>query len=340
MFTRGVGLNVIRILRNITTIAENNSAAVASSLETLKNKDTELTGTESLISKPQRMEISEISKILRPGALSSVYVNKSEILQELVKLGTKLYVIEKEPEAIKLILSLKFDDIKDTIIFLKDLGIEIEDIGNLITKNPFIFKENLEDLKVRINYLQYKKFTSEMIVRIIRNNPFWLSHSTADIDNRLGFYQKNFMLSGNEIRSLTTKCPRLITFSLDSVKCNIFSLKEEMGFTPEEMKLIILRRPQLFKSGRYKLLQTFDYLHNKMKIPLETIVETPEILSCRERRLRERHLFLVKLGKNQYSPKKPNYIGLKTLISGTDAYFSTEIANSSVQMYNEFLKSL
>lgn len=77
-----------------------------------------------------------------------------------------------------------------------------------------------------------------------------------------------------------------------------------------------------------------------MKIPLEMIAKVPEVLSCRKNRLQPRHMFLERLGRAQYNPKEPNYVGLVSLISGTDADFVTEVAKSSVQIYNAFLKSL
>lgn len=77
-----------------------------------------------------------------------------------------------------------------------------------------------------------------------------------------------------------------------------------------------------------------------MNQPLERIVNQPGILTYRVHRLKDRHLFLEKLGKAQYDPKKPNYVSLLNLVMGTDAEFSTNIANSSVQAFNSFLKSL
>lgn len=88
------------------------------------------------------------------------------------------------------------------------------------------------------------------------------------------------------------------------------------------------------------MVKTFDFVHHVMKIPLEIIAKLPEVLTCREFRIKERHMFLEKLGKAQYNPKLPNYISLLAIISGNDAEFSCEVAKSSVQAYNMFLKSL
>lgn len=77
-----------------------------------------------------------------------------------------------------------------------------------------------------------------------------------------------------------------------------------------------------------------------MHIPHEQILQTPEILTCRQRRLKERHQFLVKLKKDQFDPKKPNYIGLIAMVEDNDGQFATEVAKSSAEEYNMFLKTL
>lgn len=77
-----------------------------------------------------------------------------------------------------------------------------------------------------------------------------------------------------------------------------------------------------------------------MNIPHSRLVQECTVLNCREIRLKQRHLFLTKLGRAQYDPNKPNYVSLKTLVTGTDSYFCTEVAKSSVKAFNIFLKSL
>lgn len=168
--------NFVNVLRNVSSAVDGSIIQAISLVDLTENKQNALTEVEHSIQKVPRTDLSEISKVLRPGAVSSMYVNKSDVLQQLVKLGVNLYQIEKDPEAMKFILTLKFEDIKDTIIYLKELGLETEQIGYAITKNPLLLQENLEDLKVRVNYLQYKKFTPEMITRIVENNPFWLTY--------------------------------------------------------------------------------------------------------------------------------------------------------------------
>lgn len=102
------------------------------------------------------------------------YVNKSEALKNLIKLGVNLHKIEKHQKCAQALLKLDFErDIKSRLLFLNDY-VSPDDLGDFITKNPMILREDLDDMQVRINYLTSKKFDKEMIERIITKNPFWL----------------------------------------------------------------------------------------------------------------------------------------------------------------------
>lgn len=77
-----------------------------------------------------------------------------------------------------------------------------------------------------------------------------------------------------------------------------------------------------------------------MNIPLGRIAQECGILDTRLIKIRPRHEFLVTIEKAQYNSKKPNYVSLISLVSGTDAEFCENIAKTSIQAYNTFLKSL
>ncbi|XP_014259981.1 transcription termination factor 3, mitochondrial [Cimex lectularius] len=269
------------------------------------------------------------------------FADKSPTLQELVKLGVDLSKIEKTRHAHELVLRLDFErDVQKYIRFLHDVGVPLDKLGQFFTINPFIFKEDLENLQVRINYLESKQFTPDSIARIIAVNPKWLSHSTVEIDTRLGFFQQMFSLDGNEVRLVATKMPKLITFNLQHVEANKFSVVEEMGFSPLETKEIMLQVPKVYMKTRHTLVAQFNLIHNDMLVPHELIVKQPQVLLCRERRMKERHLFLKSLGRDQYDPSKPKYVSLMSIAAHDDATFCKEIARTPVLLFNKFLKTL
>lgn len=117
----------------------------------------------------------DMSSYLKSGSVLASFVNDSDFIKSLLLLRVNFHKLEKNLDAIPFILSLTFETIRGHIQFFSELGIKKEIIGEIITKNPFILKEELDNLQVRINYLQYKKFDKDKIIRIVEKNPIWLS---------------------------------------------------------------------------------------------------------------------------------------------------------------------
>lgn len=191
--------------------------------------------------------------MLRPTYNLAAYVQKSETLQQLMKLGVNLDRLDAKNIG-DFIANLDFKrDVEPYILLLtKDIGVPADIIGKFLTNNPDILKESLDDLQVRVNYLQLKRFTQEQIASIISRNQFWLNYSTRDIDERLGFFQKDFQLSGDEVRALTVAYPRVITYNLHQIKEMSFSVREECCFEPEQVKEILLKCPKLWMMRKYR----------------------------------------------------------------------------------------
>lgn len=88
------------------------------------------------------------------------------------------------------------------------------------------------------------------------------------------------------------------------------------------------------------LLRRFDYIHNVMHISHSQILREPEILLCRNFRIKEKHSFLQNRGRAQYNPLKENFIPLKALVEGTDIEFCKKYAKCNVSDFNDFLKTM
>lgn len=87
------------------------------------------------------------------------------------------------------------------------------------------------------------------------------------------------------------------------------------------------------------MMSRFDYLHNTMGITHEQILQFPDILRTRKLIIQQRHMFLSQLGRVQYDPEKPRYISLKELVACADGEFCLKIAKTSVNEFNDFLKT-
>lgn len=185
--------------------------------------------------------------MIHPSFNLAAYVQKSDTLQQLMKLGVELYKLDRL-ETGEFIVNLDFKrDIEPHILFLnKNIGIPIELMGKYLTQNPNILKESLDDIQTRVNYLELKRFTRDEIVSIVTRNAIWLNKSTRDIDELLGFFQNHFKLNGNQVRLLTVTYPRLITHNLDEVQKISFSVREECCFEDDEVKQLLLKCPKLW----------------------------------------------------------------------------------------------
>lgn len=285
-------------------------------------------------------DLSDLGPYLTPTFTFAKYANKSHTIQELVKLGVNLFKIESKKEMVEYILKLDFEqDVKPYIRFLHDCGVPADSLGDFLTRNPYILKEDMDDLRTRIRYLRAHEFNISMIKSIICKNPKWLSYNTKMIDGRLGYFQSNFKLSGNEVRILTTKAPKVITYNMIHLMANSLTIKEDMDFNQKQRKQLLLTLPKIWVKNRERLFAVFEYAHNEMQLQHDFIVKMPQILLCRKNRLQQRHLFLVELKKAQYDPSKPMYVSPRALINGTDAEFCINIAKTSVDVYNAFLKT-
>jgi hypothetical protein len=177
--------------------------------------------------------LDELSPPLNKSFNLSAFANRSQTIQFLIKLGVDLSVIEKKSlETAEFLLRLDFEqDIKPYIVWLVDNGLNSSDLGFFITKNPLIFKEHFDDLKVRINYLRAKRFTKDMIASIITKAPKFLSHETKFIDSKLGFLQKEYQLSGDEVRLVVVRYPRIALLHDMHLRVSLISIPINRKFT-------------------------------------------------------------------------------------------------------------
>ncbi|XP_073535746.1 transcription termination factor 3, mitochondrial isoform X2 [Phyllobates terribilis] len=269
------------------------------------------------------------------------YVDSSETLQKLVLLGVDLSKLEKRPNVGTFLLKLDFEkDISKILFFLKDVGVEDNQLGAFLTTNPFILSEDLDNLHKRVAYLSSKKFSRHAIARLVSRAPYLLNFSVERLDNRLGFFQKELGLSGEKTRELVTRLPRMITGSLEPIRENLKVFEIEFGFRKNEIQHIALKVPKMLAGNKRKLTETFDYVHNTMGIPHHMITHFPQVFNTSLLKLKERHEFLTFLGRGIYDPKEPNYVSLDKLVSMPDQTFCEEIAKASTQDFEQFQKTL
>ncbi|XP_034944449.1 transcription termination factor 3, mitochondrial [Chelonus insularis] len=284
-------------------------------------------------------DFSYYAPYMQPTFNFATYANRSETIQQLVKLGVELYKIERYPNSMKSLLRRDFNEIKPYIQFLHDCGVHPHDIGHCLTKFPLIIDEDLDDLHTRIRYLRAHKFSIDDIQRIVSVCPQWLRYTTKEVDRKLGYVQAELKLSGEQVRKAFVMQPKLILAPRSQLRENFFSVKEEMGFDDYQIKQILLAKPSIFINERKFIAKTFDYVHNQMQISLELLTKIPVILLAPVSKIAERHEFLKLLKRDQYDPRKPLYVNLEDLSRSSDYEFCTNIAKTSIQLFDMFLKT-
>jgi hypothetical protein len=192
---------------------------------------------------------------------------------------------------------------------------------------------------VRVNYLESKRFTRDNIARIVTKAPDLLCQPVKYIDAQLGILQRMFKLTGDEVRLVATRHPKIVTWSKVSVQVMQLMFRD-FGLTDLQQKQILLAQPKLYLSDKHAVMKRFDYLTATIGYTLTDILHWPQVLRTRLFIIRQRHQFLSLLGRSQFDATKENYVSLKLLVLGKDTDFCRDVAKVNVKRYNEFLKTL
>ncbi|GFR99660.1 transcription termination factor 3, mitochondrial [Elysia marginata] len=102
---------------------------------------------------PTNVEEMSIPELSRHACNLVPYVSRSETLQNLVKLGVNLDVVQTVDGVAELLLKSQFErDIAPLIHLLNLAGVPADAMGLMLTRNPLLFTQSIEDLSSRIGY--------------------------------------------------------------------------------------------------------------------------------------------------------------------------------------------
>uniref|UniRef100_A0A914WHN7 Uncharacterized protein n=1 Tax=Plectus sambesii TaxID=2011161 RepID=A0A914WHN7_9BILA len=267
-------------------------------------------------------------------------VNHYEMLQNLVELGMDLFSVELRTKMAPTLAKLNWErDVAPRLRLLLKIGMDMTELGDYLTRNPFILIQEMQDLVARINYLESKRFTKSEVLRIATKSRYWLNNDVKIIDGRLGWLQQQFELSGSQLRQLIVMEPRLIAFGTGPLQRLCQTFHDELGFSGQEMKQMLMKDPRLWMTNREEILKSHAYLMFQMGFSNRRIAMSPLALRTPKWALKRRHEFLKKLKRDQYDPEKAHYVSLDLLLHPSDSEFCTRAAGSSIAVYNHYLKT-
>ena len=290
------------------------------------------------------LEVIEVKPAKQPFSYNlASYANESDNIKKLIDMDIEVWRFDRDKEISQLFLNADWEvKVEPWIDWLKSFGLEKNDLKSTFEKFPRIVLEPIPNLQEKIDYFKSKKFDQVLLKKILRDCPVIFSMPVRRIDKQLGEMQHRFGLVGQEVRNVMADYPKFITFPLTSTwNINRICLINEMGFTKGEVKKMLLANPRIMvKLSKLVISDRFDYLHNVCGFPHTQIAAFPTIFTVNKQKVRERHLFLKALKRNQYDPTLPNYISPEAVCTVTDAQFCTECAKESVWTFDEFCKTL
>jgi hypothetical protein len=177
------------------------------------------------------------------------------------------------------------------------------------------------------------------IALILHRYPGYIGLSVDHVDKRLGFVQQEFNLKGYEVRHMLTSFPFLAKLHEMKLRLDTFAFVEEMGFTMEQLKQLILADPSILKRSRSRSVANFDLLYNQVGLTNQDMVKFPQLFRATQYRLKTRAAYLKVLGRNQFDPNKPGYVPPGALGCGDDTEFVERYAKTSILDFNLFIKS-
>jgi len=199
--------------------------------------------------------------------------------------------------------------VKPKVEFLEKIGLTGQKLRKALNRNPLFLKLSVSrTLEPRVSFLQSvldpdptavvsnpesDKIASKVVsnhsltASVISKNPRILSLSTAKI---LAGLVKDVEGMGIEkgSKAFARAYLRLSMLNRDTVQLKLKNLRE-LGFTEEEVGILVKRFPQLLGSSEDKLRQNLKFLVEEWKLPRNFILSLPAVLCYSiEKRLKPR----------------------------------------------------
>lgn len=271
----------------------------------------------------------------------AAFINHSDTLKELVKLGVSLYDIENTNQAAAERL-LKLDFMNDCMPYINLLlknGLKATNIGRFISEYPDLFSQPMDRLEEVIRYLKFQGFSKKHIASALNRSSQILRYDVKRIDYKLGEFQIEFKMRPKDVIRIVSIYPELISLPKEQYRVIKFVVTEEFGFKMNEIHEILINQPKILGLTRFALIERLELIHNVIGLDHSTIVKIPKLITGPKLDITHRHEYLKKLNRNQYDPSKPLYVPPFALYNCSDLEFCQRYSKTSLDDYRSFLKS-
>ncbi|XP_020038651.2 transcription termination factor 4, mitochondrial [Castor canadensis] len=222
---------------------------------------------------------------------------------------------------------------------LLDMGFSDAHVNEFLSIQPSANCQQLLDI---ISELMLLGLNPEPVYIVLKKNPQLLKLPLMQMKKRSSYLRK-LGLGEGKLKRVLHICPEIFTMCHQDIDDIIKVLKEKCLFTVQQVTEILHRCPNVLREDPSELEYKFQYAYFRMGIKHLDIVRT-EFLQYSITRIKQRHIYLERLGRYQTPDKKgqtqiANPL-LKDILRVSEAEFLDKTACSTAEEFEVFKKLL
>ncbi|XP_077009451.1 transcription termination factor 4, mitochondrial [Tamandua tetradactyla] len=229
--------------------------------------------------------------------------------------------------------------LEKVISSLHDMGFSDAHISDLLNMQPSTNPQQLLDI---VSELILLGLNPEPVYVALKKSPQLLKLPLAQMKKRSSYLRK-LGLGEGKLKRVIHGCPEIFTMRQQDIDGIVGVLKEKCLFTVQQVTEILHRCPCVLQEDPGELEYKFQYAYFRMGIKHQDVVKT-EFLQFSIAKIKQRHIYLERLGRYQTPDKKGqtqilNPL-LKEILRVSEAEFVAKTACSSAEEFEVFKKLL
>ncbi|XP_060480369.1 transcription termination factor 4, mitochondrial [Panthera onca] len=228
---------------------------------------------------------------------------------------------------------------ENVISALLDMGFSDIHVNELLSMGPSVPPQQLLDI---ISELILLGLNPEPLYVALKKSPELLKLPIMQMRKRSSYLRK-LGLGEGKLKTVLLCCPEIFTMHQRDIDSIVGVLKEKCLFTVQQVTKILHRCPYVLQEDPGELEYKFQYAYFRMGVKHADVVRT-DLLQYSITKIKQRHVFLERLGRYQTPDKKgqtqvPNPL-LKDILRVSEAEFLARTACSSAEEFEVFKKLL
>lgn len=230
----------------------------------------------------------------------------------------------------------------NTVESFLNLRFTQDQVKQLLDLNPRIAAQiPVKDLPV-LYVLESLGLNPRSTFKVLERCPELLGEKEHQLQSRIDNLRKHGLGEGRLQRTVV-HCPHILNLSAKQVNNTVRFFKDKCIFTGQQVTEILQTSPNVLFEKCEELEYKFQFAYFRMGIKQAEIVKSG-IFRVSMEELRQRHIFLERLGRYQTPDKKGQTQIInpkpKTIFTTTEDYFLAKVAMSSWEEFDTFKKLL